>query len=130
VRPEDAVEWRRGEVAVVGGGADGPIEDQSQAAELALARAKRVAEGGGDALLAVDSLEAIAPDAARRVFAAARRLDGAGTLTVIGTLAVSGELARLATTRIVLEPGVGARGDVTPTVSAASDAVRTDLLAG
>jgi transcription termination factor Rho len=130
VRPEDAVEWRRGELPVVGGGADGSIEDQSQAAELALARAKRVAEGGGDALLAVDSLEAIAPDAARRVFAAARRLDGAGTLTVIGTLAVSDELARLATTRIVLEAGVGARGDETPTVSAASDAVRTDLLAG
>ena len=129
VRPEDAAEWRRGEAGVVGGGADGSIDDQSQAAELALARAKRLAEGGGDALLAVDSLEAIAPDIARRVFAAARRLDGAGTLTVIATLAVSDELARIATTRIVLEAGVGARGDETPTISAVSDAVRTDLLA-
>ena len=130
VRPEDAVEWRRGEIAVVGGGADGSIDDQSQAAELALARAKRVAEGGGDAMLVVDSLEAIAPDAARRVFAAARRLDGAGTLTVIATLAVSDELARLATTRIVLEAAGGARGDEMPTLSAMSDAVRADLLAG
>ncbi len=130
VRPEDAVEWRRGEIGVVGGGADGSIDDQSQAAELALARAKRLAEAGGDALLAVDSLESLAPDAARRVFAAARRLDGAGTLTVIATLAVSDELARLATTRIVLEAGVGARGDAMPTVSAVSDAVRADLLAG
>ncbi|MBA3421020.1 MAG: hypothetical protein H0U12_03870, partial [Thermoleophilaceae bacterium] len=130
VRPEDAVEWRRGEIPVVGGGADGSIDDQSQAAELALARAKRVAEGGGDALLVVDSLEAIAPDAARRVFAAARRLDGAGTLTVIATLAVSDELARLATTRIVLEAAAGTRGDEMPTVSAVSDAVRADLLGG
>ena len=129
VRPEDAAEWRRGEIGVVGGGADGSFDDHSQAAELALARAKRLAEGGGDALLAIDSLEAIAPDAARRVFAAARRLDGAGTLTVIATLAVSDELARIATTRIVLEAGVGARGDETPTISAVSDAVRTDLLA-
>lgn len=130
VRPEDAAEWGRGGIPVVGGSADGSIDDQSQAAELALARAKRVAEGGGDALLVVDSLEAIAPDAARRVFAAARRLDGAGTLTVIATLAVSDELARLATSRIVLEAGVGARGNEMPTVSAVSDAVRTDLLAG
>jgi len=130
VRPEDAVEWRRGEIPVVGGGADGSIDDQSQAAALALARAKRVAEAGGDALLAVDSLEALAPDAARRVFAAARRLDGAGTLTVIATLMVSDELARLATSRIVLEAGAGARGDELPTVSAVSGAVRADLLAG
>ncbi len=130
VRPEDAAEWRRGEIGVVGGGADGSIDDHWQAAELALARAKRLAEAGGDALLVVDSLEAIAPDAARRVFAAARRLDGAGSLTVIATLAVSDELVRLATTRIVLEAGVGARGDETPTVSAVSDTVRTDLLAG
>ena len=128
VRPEDAVEWRRGEIPVVGGGADGSIDDQSRAAELALARSKRAAESGGDALLAVDSLEALAPEAARRLFAAARRLDGAGTLTVIATLAVSDELARLATTRIVLEAAAGARGDEMPTVSSAS-AVRTDLLA-
>lgn len=127
-RPEDAALWRSGEVGVVGGAADGSIDDHSQAAELALERAKRIAEGGGDALLVVDSLEAIAPDAARRIFASARRLEGGGSVTVIGTIAVSDELARLATTRIVLEAGTGARGDEAPTVSPASHTVRADLL--
>ena len=130
-RPEDAAQWRQdGELAVVGGGADGSIDEQSQAAELALERAKRLVEGGAHAVVVVDSLEAIAPDAARRIFAAARRHDGAGSLTVIGTLAVSDELARLATTRIVLEPGTGSRGDEPPAVSPASSTVRADLLGG
>ncbi len=130
VRPEDAAEWRRGEVGVVGGGADGSAEAQSQAAELALERAKRIAERGGHAVLVVDSLEALAPDAGRRIFAAARRLEGAGSLTVIGTIAASDTLARLATTRIMLEPGTGARGDEPPSISPASDAVRADMLGG
>jgi len=129
-RPEDVAEWGRSDVTVVGGGADGSIDDQSQAAELALARAKRLAEGGGDAVVVVDSMEAIAPDAARRIFSAARRLDGGGSLTVIGTVAASDELARLATTRIVLEAGAGARGEEPSAVSVASDTVRADLLGG
>ena len=81
-------------------------------------------------MVVVDSLEAIAPDAARRIFAAARRHDGAGSLTVIGTLAVSDELARLATTRIVLEPGSGPGGDMPPAVTAGSGTVGADLLGG
>ncbi len=128
VRPEDAAQWHGGDVAVVGGAADGSIDEQSQAAELALERAKRLVEGGAHAVVVIDSLEAIAPDAARRIFAAARRHEGAGSLTVVGTLAVSDELARLATTRIVLEPGTGARGDDPPTVSPESSTVRADLL--
>jgi transcription termination factor Rho len=131
VRPEDVGLWRQVDgLAVVGGGADGSIDEQSQAAELALERAKRLVEGGSHAVVVVDSLEAVAPDAARRIFAAARRHDEGGSLTVFGTIAVSDELARLATTRIVLEPGTGARGDEPPTVSAASRTVRADLLAG
>jgi len=42
----------------------------------------------------------------------------------------SDELARLATTRIVLEPGTGSRGDEPPTVSPASDTVRANVLGG
>ena len=130
-RPEDAALWRQSDgLAVVGGGADGSIDEHSQAAELALERTKRLVEGGAHAVVVVDSLEAIAPDAARRIFAAARRHDGAGSLTVIGTLAVSDKLARLATTRIVLEPGTGSRGDEPPAVSPASSTVRADLLGG
>jgi transcription termination factor Rho len=127
-RPEEAAEWRRGEAVVVGGGADGAIDEQARAAELALERAKRAAERGAHAVLVVDSLAALAPDAARRIFAAARRLDEAGSLTVIATLAANDELARLATTRVVLEAGSGPRGDDLPQVSAASGTVRADLL--
>jgi transcription termination factor Rho len=127
-RPEEVAEWRRVETTVVGGGADGPIDDQARAAELAVERAKRVAERGGDAVLFVDSLAALAPDAARRIFAAARRLEGAGSLTVIATLAASDELARLATTRVVLEAGKGPGGAEPAQVSADSGTVRADLL--
>jgi transcription termination factor Rho len=127
-RPEDVTEWRRSSSAVVGGGADAEGAEQARAAELALEQAKRVAERAGDAVLVIDSLEPLAPDAARRIFAAARRLEGAGSLTVIATVGASDELARLATTRIVVEPGTGPRGDQPPAVSAASDTVRADLL--
>ena len=130
-RPEDAAQWRQmADLSVVGGAADGPIDEQSQAAELALERSKRLVERGSHAVLVVDSLDALAPDAARRVFASARRHEGAGSLTVIGTLAVSDELARLATTRIVLEPGTGSNGDELSSVSPASGTTRADLLAG
>jgi transcription termination factor Rho len=127
-RPEDLTGWREVGTPVVGGSADGSTDDHTRAAELALERAKRVAERAGHALLAIDSLEAISPEAARRIFSAARRLEEAGTLTVVATLAASDELARLATTRLVLEAGTGARGDETPKVSPLSDTVRADLL--
>jgi transcription termination factor Rho len=127
-RPEDVRAWRESGVTVGGGGADEPADEQARAAELALARAKRVAERGADALVAVDSLGALPPDAARRLFAAARRLEGVGSLTVIATLAPGDELARLATTRILLEPGAGARGSEPPRATLSSDTVRADLL--
>ena len=44
---------------VTGGSFDRSTEAQAQAAELAVERAKRVAERGGDALVVVDSLEAL-----------------------------------------------------------------------
>jgi transcription termination factor Rho len=129
-RPEDVPEWRRGGLAVVGGAADAPVDDQAQAAELALARAKRVVERGGHAVLAVDWLTALAPDAAQRIFAAARRLEDLGSLTVIATVGHDEGLARLATTRLVLDPGAGARGEEPPRAAPASDTVRADLLGG
>jgi len=128
VRPEDVPEWRGVDAAVVGGSADRPADDHAQAAQLSLERAKRVAERGGHALLAVDGLGALAPETARRVFAAARRLEDAGSLTVIATVAGNEELARLATTRIVLEPAAGGRGDDPPKVAPESHTVRADLL--
>jgi transcription termination factor Rho len=129
VRPEDAARWRATEgLSVIGGGADGAADEQSQAAELALERAKRLVESGSDAVLVVDSLTALGPDAARRIFAAARSHEGAGSLTVIAALGAGDELARLATTRILLEPATGSGAEGPATVADASHTVRADLL--
>ncbi|HKP88586.1 MAG TPA: Rho termination factor N-terminal domain-containing protein, partial [Thermoleophilaceae bacterium] len=69
VRPEEVTEWRRdSEVAVVGGGFDRPVEEQVQMAETAVERAKRRAESGGHAAIVLDSLDALPPPVARRVF--------------------------------------------------------------
>ena len=70
---------------VSGGGFDRSLEGQVQLAELAIERAKRVAERGGDAVVLIDSLEVMPAGAARRLFGAARNLDGAGSLTVVAT---------------------------------------------
>jgi transcription termination factor Rho len=101
-RPEEATRWR--EVAAEAGAelavstAEMPPLDQIATADLALARAKRSAEAGRDAVLVVDSLSRLAVahgDAApvKRLFGAGRELseDGAGSLTVIATVLDGGE---------------------------------------
>jgi transcription termination factor Rho len=123
VRPEEVTEWRRSEQAeVVGGGFDRPPEELAQAAAMALERAKRVVERGGDALLVVDALDALPAASARRVFSAARATEEAGTLTIVAATGASAELQRMATTRIVLGE------DGRPT--GASGTLRADLLGG
>jgi transcription termination factor Rho len=105
-RPEELTEWRRLDgVNVAGGAFDAPIDDQAQIADLAVERAKRIVEGGGHAALVVDSLDALSPAAARRVFGAARSIEGGGSLTVVAATGLAGEPQRVATTRVVLEPG-------------------------
>jgi transcription termination factor Rho len=127
VRPEEVTEWRRdSEVSVVGGGFDRPVEEQTQIAETAVERAKRRAESGGHAAIVLDSLDALPPPVARRVFGAARALEEGGSVTVIASTGLAGEPMRLATTRIVLEPG--AAGPSPPTLAAASGALRADRL--
>ena len=111
VRPEEVTEWRRGvSIPVAGGGFDRPVAEQAQAAEMAIERAKRAAERGAHAAVLVDSLEALPPASARRVFGAARNTEEGGSLTVIGTTGPIGELQRMATTRIVLGAATGEGG--------------------
>jgi transcription termination factor Rho len=128
VRPEEVTEWRRdSEVTIVGGGFDRPVDEQAQAAETAVERAKRRAESGGHAAIVLDSLDALPPSVARRVFGAARNLEEGGSVTVIASTGLAGEPQRLATTRIVLEPGEA--GPHPPTLSASSGTLRADRLA-
>jgi len=105
-RPEEVTEWHRLEgVAVAGGGFDRPVDEQAQIAELAVERAKRLVERGGHVALVVDSLDALPPATARRVFGAARAVEEGGSLTVLAATGLAGEPQRVATTRVLLEPG-------------------------
>ena len=124
VRPEEVTEWKRIEnLSVAGGGFDRPADELGQIAEMAIERAKRIAERGGDAVVIIDGLDALAPAAARRVFGAARKTEEAGSLTVVAATGSGGELQRLATTRVVLGPD----GTLDAT---ASGTLRADLLGG
>jgi len=122
VRPEEVTEWKRLEkLSVAGGGFDRPPDELGQIAEMAIERAKRIAERGGDAIVVVDGLDALQPAVARRVFGAARKTEEAGSLTVVAATGSGGELQRLATTRVVLTP----EGTLDP---AASGTLRAELL--
>ncbi len=107
-RPEEATAWREAlpGTEVVSATADLPPEDQIRAAELALERARRLAEAGTDAVLIVDSLSrlAVASGAAARggatdvaevkaLFGSGRELaeEEAGSLTVVATVVAGAE---------------------------------------
>ena len=122
VRPEEVTEWKRAEdLAVAGGGFDRPPDELAQIAEMAVERAKRIAERGGDAVLVIDGLDALQPGVARRIFGAARNTEEAGSLTIVAATGSAGELQRLASTRVTLTPD-GILDD------AASGTLRADLL--
>jgi transcription termination factor Rho len=91
-RPEEATAWREAvpvaEFAIATAEL-APVE-QVRTAELALERARRLAEAGIDAVLVCDSLTRLAHAAgdvneAKRLFGSGRKLSGGGSLTVIAT---------------------------------------------
>jgi len=124
-RPEEVTDWQREtETAVYGGSFDSSPDEQAQAAQLAVERAKRVVERGGDAVVVIDTLEAVSPGVARRIFGAGRRVEEGGSLTVIAAVGESADQLRVASTRVVL-----AAGTSEPAVDTErSGAQRADLL--
>ena len=89
-RPEEATAWREAlpvaEFAIATAEL-APVE-QVRTAELALERARRLAEAGTDAVLVCDSLSRLAFAAGdvaevKRLFGSGRNLAGGGSLTVI-----------------------------------------------
>ena len=125
--PEEATEWRESlpvaEFAIAT--AELAPAEQVRTAELALERARRLAETGTDAVLVCDSLSRLAfasgdGDEAKRLFGSGRNLAGGGSLTVIATTVSDaqdeGEAERaVATTEsslIVLDPELAAAGVV------------------
>jgi transcription termination factor Rho len=127
VRPEEVTEWKRDSaVTIAGGGFDRPVDEQAQAAESAIERGKRAVESGRHAVVVIDSLDALPPVTARRVFGAARATEEAGTLTVVASTGTAGEPLRQATTRVVLEPGSG--DGKPPQLAPISGTLRAELL--
>ncbi len=108
VRPEEIAPWQEGPVAPVAALTLAASSDaQSQAIDRALDAAKRVAARGGNALVMIDSLAGLNPQAARKALAAARNLRDGGSLTVIATASspFGGE-----TTVIALDVGLTSTG--------------------
>jgi transcription termination factor Rho len=129
VRPEELSDY----------GSDGPVapvaavsfaaspDAQAAAIEQAVEQGRRVAARGGDAVVVIDSLEYIAPGAARRALAAARNIAGGGSLTVIAAAPapVGGE-----TTVVALDVGQAAVGRFPALDLAHSGTLRPDRLVG
>jgi transcription termination factor Rho len=128
VRPEEPGDWRAAGIEPAGSLTFAASADaQAQAIEQAIEQGRRVAARGGDAVVLVDSLEYVAPGAARRALAAARNIENGGSLTVVATAAapLGGE-----TTVVVLDALLTGLGRFPAINLAASGTLRAELLVG
>ena len=128
IRPEEVPEWEGGPVppaAAVTLSASG--DTQAQTVEHAVEQARRIAARGGNAVVLVDSLDALPPNPARRALASARNLVDGGSLTIVATATrpLGGE-----TTAIVLDPVLTAARRFPALDLAASGTTRPELLVG
>lgn len=127
-RPEELHDWEAGPckpaaALTLAASADA----QGQALERAVETAKRLAARGGNALLAIDSLDGVHPHVARRALAAARNIHESGSLTVIATAAkpFGGE-----TTVIALDALLTSTGRLPALDLQQSGTLRPELLVG
>jgi transcription termination factor Rho len=128
VRPEEVADWRAaGPEPVAALTFAASADAQAQALEQAVEQGRRVAARGGDAVVLVDSLDYVAPAAARRALAAARNIDGGGSLTIVATAPapVGGE-----TTVVALDAALTALGRFPALDLPASGTLRAELLVG
>jgi transcription termination factor Rho len=127
-RPEEIAEWHEGPVAPTAALSFASSADaQGQALERAVEAAKRVAARGADAIVLVDGLDGVHPQAARKVLAAARNLRDGGSLTMIATASrpFGGE-----TTVIALDLALTSTGRQPILDLVASGTLRPELLVG
>ncbi|HUA70484.1 MAG TPA: Rho termination factor N-terminal domain-containing protein [Solirubrobacteraceae bacterium] len=128
VRPEEITEWLQGPTAPVAAVSFAASADaQAQTVERAVDQARRVAARGSHAVVLIDTLDGMQPNAARKLLAAARNIDGGGSLTVIATAAapLGGE-----TTVIALDPVLASTGRFPALDLIASGTIRPELLVG
>jgi transcription termination factor Rho len=85
-RPEEIAQWQEGPVRPAAALSFAASADaQGRAVEEATDSAKRVCARGGNALVLIDSLDGLHPQAARKALVAARNLRDGGSLTLIAT---------------------------------------------
>jgi transcription termination factor Rho len=85
-RPEEIAEWQEGPVQPAAALSFAASADaQGRAVEQAIEAAERVCARGGDALVLIDSLDGLHPQAVRKALVAARNLRDGGSLTLIAT---------------------------------------------
>jgi transcription termination factor Rho len=128
VRPEEVGTWagsglEPSAVVTLAGSPDA----QAQAVERTVDQARRLAARGGHAVVLIDSLDGLAPGAARKALAAARRIVDGGSLTVIATAtaALGGE-----TTVIALDGSLTATGRFPAIDLSGSWTMHAELLVG
>lgn len=86
VRPEELADWRDAgltpavELDLVAG-----PDQRAKAIDEVVEQGRRIAARGGHAVLLIDTLDGLAEGAARRILAAARKLQDGGSLTIIAT---------------------------------------------
>ncbi len=127
-RPEEIAQWAEGTAAPAAALSFAASPDvQAQAIERALDAAKRVAARGGNAVVLIDGLEGLAPQAARRALAAARNLRDSGSLTLVATAPepLGGE-----TTVIALDAALTSTGRQPILDLLGSGTLRPELLVG
>jgi transcription termination factor Rho len=127
-RPEEISQWQAGEPVPAAALSFAASPDtQAQAVERALDAAKRAAARGAHAVVLIDSLDALAPHAARKALAAARNLRDGGSLTLIATATqpFGGE-----STVIALDAALTSTGRQPILDLAASGTLRPELLVG
>jgi transcription termination factor Rho len=111
-RPEEVTDWRRSveDAEVIAATFDDPVEEQTRVAEMALERAKRLVECGRHVMVLLDGItrltraynlalppsgrtlsggiDPVALHPPKRLFGAARNVEGGGSLTIIATCLV------------------------------------------
>jgi transcription termination factor Rho len=94
-RPEEVPQWKQAlpDAEIFAATAEEEPREQVREAELAMGHAKRLAEGGADVVVLIDSLSRLAlgyrdPARVKRIFGSGRELgeEGSGSLTVIATV--------------------------------------------
>jgi transcription termination factor Rho len=128
VRPEEIFEWARAPLAPAAALSFVASADaQGQTVERIVDQARRLATRGAHAVVLIDTLDGMAPAAARKVLGAARNIVGGGSLTIIATALapLGGE-----TTVIALDPLLTSTGRFPAIDLASSWTLRPELLVG